>query len=130
MTQWTRPGLSAHSVSGSAPHFGDGVGPHVGHEDVGAVGERLERAAAVVGGEVEHHAALVAVAVEEHRAHARVDVRAQAARDVAGGRFDLHDVGAEVGEQERCVRARHHRREIDHPHALEGQALHAPVTTS
>ena len=64
--------------------LGERIRAHVRHEDVGAVGERLERAPAVVGREIEHDAALVPIAVEEHRAHATVDVRTEMPGDVAG----------------------------------------------
>ena len=121
--------ISAEGV-GVGTAFHERVRAHVGHEHVGAVGERLQRAPAVVGGQVEHHTALVAIAVEEHRAHAAVDVRAQMTGDVTGRRLDLDDVGAEVGEQERRVRTRDDTREVDHPDALEGQLLHRSSTAS
>jgi hypothetical protein len=40
-------------------------------------------------------------------------------RDVTGGRLDLDHVGAEISEQQRGVRSRHDRGEIDHPHSVE-----------
>ena len=40
------------------------------------------------------------------------------------GRFDLHDVGAEVGEEQRAVGPGDHRREVDDAHAVERESGH------
>ena len=59
-----------------------------------------------------------------HRSLRRVEELEQASRApapqwVAAGRFDLHDVGARVGQQLRAVRARDLRRAVDDPSAVE-----------
>ena len=90
---------------------------HVGDEHVGAGEEAEHGLAALVGGEVGGDAALVRVEVEEDAAALRVRLaaleRARAAGAVALGRFDLDDVGAEVGEELAAVRAGHPFGEFD-----------------
>jgi hypothetical protein len=103
------------------------VPSHVVHHDVGAPGELTQLGAPGVGLQIEHDAALAPVAVEEHRRHARVDARAQVAREVAPGRLHLHDVGAEVGQQQRAVRAGDHRGEVDDTHTLERETGHRRI---
>jgi hypothetical protein len=105
--------------AGIGPALGQRVRTHVGDEHVGAASERFERASAVVGREIEHHAALVPVAVEIHRAHPGMHLRPEMTRDVTGRRLDLDHVGAEISEQQRGVRSRHDRGEIDHAHSVE-----------
>jgi hypothetical protein len=104
-----------------------GRGAHVLDEHVRLVAQVLERTTAVGLAEIEHNAALRPVGVEEHRAHTGIDVRAQAAGDVTGGSFDFDHVGTELGEQQRRVRARDHRGEVDDPDALERKARHRRI---
>ncbi len=74
---------------------------------------------------------LGALEVDDDRALAAVqrhEVAADAGRDrhhvsvaVAGGRLDLDDVGAEVGEEDAAQRPRDVLRVLDHAHAFEGE---------
>jgi hypothetical protein len=45
-------------------------------------------------------------------------------RRVAGGRLDLDDVGAEIGEHHRAERPGHHLRDVEHLETVERAAAH------
>ena len=51
----------------------------------------------------------------------------EVAGEVAVGRLDLHDVGAEVGEQQRAVGPGDHRGEVDDAHAVERESGHRRI---
>src|SRR6266446_4060761 len=72
--------------------------------------------------EIERHAALAHVDAHEVRRlilAPGLELDVAAARVVALAPLDLDDVGAEVGEQARAVRAREHAREVEDPEAGE-----------
>ncbi len=87
------------------------------HEHVGALGEPQEGPSTRFILEIEHDAALVAVAAEKERGHARVASGAELPGGVALRRFDFDDVGAEVAELLRRIRAEHDRSAIQNFHA-------------
>ena len=68
--------------------------------------------------EVEHNALLAGVELAELAAGA-ITQRRPRAHHVALGRLDFDDLGAEVGEQPRAVRAGDRRREIEDPQARQ-----------
>jgi hypothetical protein len=103
-----RPGAEA---------LGD-AGREAVHEDVGRVDQRRQRRAPGLGAQVEHDPALVAVGDVELAALA-LDV-VDAAPLVAGGRLDLHDVGAHLAQRHRGERAAEVVGEVDHPDAGQG----------
>ena len=90
-----------------------------GDDDVGVDDQRLEERA-VVG----------QVRIERGVALRRVQQREQGglgAEGVTGGTFDLHDLGARVGEQLRGVRAGDPRRQVDHAHVVERRVRHGSL---
>ena len=99
------------------------AGPEVLDDHVGGRGEPMRLGEVGGVGQVERDRALVAVhAAEVGGLPGRIDRRRPVPGVVAGRRFDLHDVGAEVGEHHRRVGTREHPREVGDAHAGE----HAP----
>src|SRR3546814_7930339 len=74
--------------------------------------------------QVEDDAALAAVVELEHGVvvDGAAEERPEGACRVAGGRFDLDDVGAPVGQQARRSRPGHPHAELHHPDALQRAA--------
>ena len=96
------------------------LGPHVAHEDVGALDQAQQRGEPVRLLDVQSDRALVAVEVDELAGHAGIAAAlGHGAQQVAAGRLDLDHLGAIVGERARADRADDHGREIDDAHALE-----------
>ena len=62
-------------------------------------------------------------------AHPWIAIRPGVAHHVAARRLDLHDVGAEVGEDLRRVRPHHHGGEVEDAHAGK-RAAHASISIS
>src|SRR5262249_7174498 len=86
-------------------------------EHVGAGEQPVHRVAILSLGEVEHDAALAAVEQREERdPHA-----AERAGLVAGRRFDLDHLGAELRQDHAAGRPHHHVGHLDDPHALQRQ---------
>ena len=46
---------------------------------------------------------------------------------IAGHRFDLDDLGAQIRQQRRCIGSSHKRAKIDNPHASERRIRHGPI---
>ena len=94
------------------------------HQEVGAAGEGLQRGLPSRMGQVERDATLVRVQVEEEAA--RIGMRrvpwkgAAASRQVAAASLDLHDIGAEVGEQLGGIGGTHQVPDLEDAQAVEG----------
>ena len=101
------------------------AGAEVVHDDVGPGRELVKEGAPFRPLEVDADALLVAVEREEVGTHALVGVAGvvpqQAARHLAGaGRLHLDRLGAEIGQQHACERARQHVRQVEHHDVREG----------
>src|SRR5262249_20069938 len=70
--------------------------------------------------EVEDKASFVAVASQVERAHLLADPRPDMAIAVAGWRFDLDYVPAEIAEDLAGQRSEDHARQVQHANAVEG----------
>ena len=90
------------------------AGAEVVDHDVGRADEVEEGFATRGTLQVEHEGALAAVPPDE--------AEELEAEGISAGRLDLHDVGAELGEQQRTEGAGDEAREIEHPDALEAGA--------
>ncbi len=102
---------------------GDGAGPEVLDDDVGARDQPPRDGPARVVLEVDGAAPLVAVDREVVGRLAREKRRTERAGLVAAPRLlDLDDVGPHVAEGHRAVGAGHHPAEIDDPNAVERRA--------
>ncbi len=116
------------------PDAGRPPGREVLEEDVGAADEGFQVGAALRVADVELDALLAAVDPDEAAREAGGD-RVPPARDVAAARLlDLHDVGAEVGEEPRAERPREPDLARDDANAPEQHARSVvrspPVETS
>src|SRR5208282_5095974 len=84
----------------------EGAGSEALDDDVGGAGELEQDVGAAGMVEIEREGALVEIVEPEEQAAVEmrevVEEGADAARVVAGGRFDLDDVGAHVGQQPRA----------------------------
>ena len=104
-------------------------GRQVGQEHVGR-GQQLLHPLSVLGiAEVEDHAALAPVVEGEGRVrHLVADAQGpeHAAHRVAGGRLDLDDLGAPVGQQRGGCRRRHPHAELDDPEVGERAEARRP----
>ena len=94
------------------------AGAHGLDDGVGAAHQLEEDLAALLGAQVEGDRPLAAADVEVHQRRALDDRPGHLADVVAGGRLDLDDVGAEVGER-RGDRARSEHRALDDADAAE-----------
>ena len=109
------PGAQRDVVETEAGHHAGAV---VLDDDVAALGElgRQRRPGGV--GEIDADVALAGVLLDEVGGQA-VDLRRGEAGQVAVGRLDLDDVGAEVAEHPRGVRTGQHPREVEHADPVE-----------
>ena len=90
--------------------------------------EREQRVATAVRLEVEHDGALVAAEqLPRIRVAALGREPTHAANAVAGRRFDLDDVGAEVAEVTGRARTGEHRRHVDDAQPVERLHQHATI---
>ena len=105
---------------GAQPQLVDDAGPEVLDEDVGRADQVVQDREAALLLQVEDEGALAAVDRREARGDAAT-LGSQPAHDVAARRrLDLDDFGALVRQQHGGDRRRDHRRQLDHPVAVEG----------
>ena len=90
-----------------------------GDDDVGVDDQRLEERAVVGQVRIERGVALGGVQQREQRG--------LGAEGIPRGSFDLHDLGARVGEQLRGVRAGDPRRQVDDAHVVERRVRHGSL---
>jgi hypothetical protein len=95
------------------------AGLEVLDEHVGAAGQLLRQHQVVGVLQVEGDRPLVAVDAEVVRGDPVADRRLPGAGVVAGGALDLHDLGAEVGEQHRGIGPGEDPREVGHEQSGE-----------
>ena len=125
IARWTRPGFSSCQLRVVEAESGETARPEVLDEDVTARQQPAQDLGPLRAPEIEPDAALVPIDRQEVGRRAGPGCRfpdpwrTPAAGRVAFGRLDLDDIGAQVGEEHRAVRAGQDRRAVDDAQAGE-----------
>ncbi len=128
--QHDEPRIASMEDVGSETEPLEGAGPAVLDEDIGTVAKAQHHVEVRGGLEVEFDTTLVATDQLPHVTVAAFGGHpAHPAHAVAAGRFDLHDVGTEVGEVAGRSGTGEHRRHIDDPQSVECSRHGCSLTT-